>query len=166
MVDLKTLDPRMLQAMEPAAVAELATRMLTELATQAEHAFTAAVALAEESDRIGVLMSEIQGIADQTNLLALNAAIEAARAGEQGRGFAVVADEVRQLAARTSSSTSEIVTVIKHNSEITSQITQTVSVVSDKAVAGQEQATIIADVIKEIIEDANSVSDTVKSLSI
>lgn len=77
-----------------------------------------------------------------------------------------MADEVRQLAARTSSSISEIVTVIKHNSEITSQITQTVSVVSDKAVAGQEQATIIADVIKEIIEDANSVSDTVKSLSI
>lgn len=139
---------------------------VTELATQAEHAFTAAVALAEESDRIGVLMSEIQGIADQTNLLALNAAIEAARAGEQGRGFAVVADEVRQLAARTSSSTNEIVSVIKHNSNITSQITQTVSIVSDKAVAGQDQANIVAGVIKEIIEDANSVSDTVKSLSI
>ncbi len=78
---------------------------VTELATQAEHAFTAAVALAEESDRIGVLMSEIQGIADQTNLLALNAAIEAARAGEQGRGFAVVADDVRTLSTRTHKST-------------------------------------------------------------
>ncbi|MBL0652433.1 PAS domain-containing methyl-accepting chemotaxis protein [Aeromonas caviae] len=122
--------------------------------------------LNQQSRSIESIISTISGIADQTNLLALNAAIEAARAGEEGRGFAVVADEVRQLAARTSSSTSEIVTVIKHNSEITSQITQTVSVVSDKAVAGQEQATIIADVIKEIIEDANSVSDTVKSLSI
>lgn len=122
-------------------------------------------ALDTQSRVIGSIIKTISDIAGQTNLLALNAAIEAARAGEQGRGFAVVADEVRQLASRTSTATEEIARVVQQNE----QLAQAAVAIIDTSKRQAEQGLALADetggVIVEIQEGAKRVVDVVGQFS-
>jgi methyl-accepting chemotaxis protein len=131
-------------------VGEQAIGVMTELVQGLTASSDSIRSLNEQSERITNIVNTISEIADQTNLLALNAAIEAARAGEQGRGFAVVADEVRQLAARTSNSTSEIDEVVKRNHQMASGAMSTIESAMKQSITGEELIKETGDAIQQI----------------
>ncbi|MFA7421585.1 MAG: methyl-accepting chemotaxis protein [Melioribacteraceae bacterium] len=122
-------------------------------------------ALGKSSDQIGEIVQVINDIADQTNLLALNAAIEAARAGEQGRGFAVVADEVRKLAERTSKATKEIATMIKQIQKDTIDAVVSMKAGTQEVERGKALADKAGDSLKKIITYAGDVVDMVNKVA-
>ncbi|MFH0736563.1 MAG: methyl-accepting chemotaxis protein [bacterium] len=117
--------------------------------------------LGENSDKIGEIIQVINDIADQTNLLALNAAIEAARAGEQGRGFAVVADEVRKLAERTTNATKEIAKMIKQIQVDTGLAVESMKVGTINVENGKILVNKAGDVLKIIIDSSEKVTDVI-----
>lgn len=121
--------------------------------------------LGKSSKEIGTITQVINEIADQTNLLALNAAIEAARAGEHGRGFAVVADEVRKLAERTTEATNQITSMINKIQDDTTGAIKSIEVGTHEVENGKDLANDTRGAIQQIIQNTNDVAQMIEQLA-
>jgi len=147
-----------LDVMNAQECVETSLSEVTALVEEINGAATSVSALSDQSQKINQVLSVIGAIAEQTNLLALNAAIEAARAGEQGRGFAVVADEVRSLASRTQQSTLEI-------NEMLDELHRLVKVSVNAMSLRQERSTRTVDSSRTISESLVSVTNSITSIN-
>ena len=122
-------------------------------------------ALSSRAENIGQVMAVINDIADQTNLLALNAAIEAARAGEAGRGFAVVADEVRKLAEKTMTATKEVEGAISLIQQSTTDVVREMDTAKKRVLNTSDMAKEAGNVLDQIVDHSNSIADMVRGIA-
>ncbi|MCS0333050.1 methyl-accepting chemotaxis protein [Vibrio diabolicus] len=147
------------QVTEAQREVEQAIEGITELVTEIDSTSDAISELSLQTEKITKVLDVIGEIAEQTNLLALNAAIEAARAGEQGRGFAVVADEVRSLASRTQNSTHEIGDMLKQLQNGVSRAVSTMSVSQKRGVKTAEESALIQQSLSGVHHSIGTIRD-------
>lgn len=152
-------------AVEGGKVVEDTIKGMNEISVAVQKSGETVLELGKSSDKIGEIVQVIDDIADQTNLLALNAAIEAARAGEQGRGFAVVADEVRKLAERTTKATKEIALMIKHIQKDTGGAVESMKQGQEEVEKGKQLALKSGKSLEEIIHSTNKVADIITQVA-
>lgn len=148
-----------LQAVSGTQLASATAQSITALAEDIRKSATGMQRVAKDSESISSVLDVIMGVAEQTNLLALNAAIEAARAGEHGRGFAVVADEVRTLANRTKNSASEIETMINHLQTGVREAVMLMEQSREQASKGVDDAGEVARALESITRAVNTIRD-------
>ena len=146
-------------------VVEASLSSMRSIASSVSDSAAKITELGKRSDQIGKIVNVIDDIADQTNLLALNAAIEAARAGEQGRGFAVVADEVRKLAKHTTKATKEIAEMITAMQEETKRAIGAMQAGTAQVEHGVEQTSQAGVSLQEIIRAADTVGDMIAQVA-
>ena len=163
---IELTDNANLQAENGVAIVSQATDGIRTMSHQVNEAAIVISDLRGSSEKIGEVLSVIRGIAEQTNLLALNAAIEAARAGEQGRGFAVVADEVRTLASRTQDSTTNIQQIIETLQQRALQAEQVMESSVKQAKTGENLTGQVESALKDITKVINDIQQQTTEITV